>query len=103
MMKNTIERELAMSNAILDKREIGLTIKRVRELTNISQKELARRVGLKSAHISHLETGRRSPSTEIAIALCVALHIQPNQLFGFVNLPRRARCEKCNGLGWIDN
>lgn len=92
-----------MPSTSLNKKAIGLTIKRVRELTNISQKELARKVGLKPAHISHLETGRRAPSTEIAIALCTALHIQPNQLFGFVNLPRRARCENCNGLGWIDN
>ena len=92
-----------MSSTILNKREVGLTIKRVRELTSLSQKELAKKVGLKPAHISHLETGRRAPSTEIAIALCIALHIQPNQLFGFANPPRRVRCEKCNGLGWIDN
>jgi transcriptional regulator with XRE-family HTH domain len=51
----------------------GAAIRRWRQECGWSQAELAERLGLSSAMISHYETGRCIPTPDMAITLCVAL------------------------------
>lgn len=43
----------------------------------LSQAELARRVGVSSAHICRIESGKRAPSVPMARKLAAALDVSP--------------------------
>ncbi len=44
------------------KKTLGPVVKKRREALGLSQRELARRLGVKASHVGYLETGRRRPS-----------------------------------------
>lgn len=48
----------------------------------MSQAELAKSAGLQPSHVSHFETGRRSPSAENLRALADALGVTTDYLLG---------------------
>jgi len=67
-----------------DKRlhEIGLAIARARERENISQAELARRLGYTNhAHLSRIESGQKAPSLNMLFSAADALGVKVNYFF----------------------
>lgn len=61
---------------------IGDRIREARELRKLSQGDLAERVGLHPAAISHFETGKRRPSVGNLVKLCTALCVSSDFLLG---------------------
>ncbi len=60
-------------------------IKEFRAKFNLTQEELANRVGVRRETIVHLEKGRYNPSLQLAHDLAVALHTTIAELFIFEN------------------
>ena len=60
--------------------EFGNTIRRRREAFGYTQRELAKLVGVKAAHIAYLENGHRLPSFTLLIRLADELHVRPGKL-----------------------
>ncbi|EMW6124614.1 TPA: LexA family transcriptional regulator [Enterococcus faecalis] len=60
---------------------IGQKIKLYRSKKNLTQEELARKVGTKKATISNYETGYRSPQQDMLFELANVLDISINDLF----------------------
>ena len=70
-MRNTI---------IMNKKQIGRNIQRIRQVQNITQAELAEMVHLSVVHISHIETGASMPSLPTLLDICNALEATPNDI-----------------------
>lgn len=64
-----------MGGEILDYYKIGQRIRKFRKAYNLSQEQLAEKVGISTTHMSHIETGNTKLSlpvfAEIAKVLCV--------------------------------
>ncbi len=59
---------------------IGNRIRKYRENIGISQKELARRIGVTNSRVSNWEQGVNRPDADILVKLCVALSVSPSEL-----------------------
>jgi transcriptional regulator with XRE-family HTH domain len=60
---------------------MGKLIKTLREETELTQEQLAKRAGVNHSYISLLENGERVPTVKTADKLCAALGISLAQLF----------------------
>lgn len=69
-----------MKTADFDPKPLAATLKTFRESLDMTQLELATKAGMRSAAISHFETGLRTPSVPNIIRLCRALNVSPNRL-----------------------
>ena len=69
-----------MKLVIIMKYEIGKRIRSFREQANLSQKELASRIGVSNARLSNWEQGLNRPDADTIPAICEALSISPNDL-----------------------
>ncbi len=58
-------------------------LKETRTEQNISQAELAKRVGVSRNTISSIETGQYQPTAKLALILCIALDKKFEELFYF--------------------
>ncbi len=67
-----------MSKIVLKNR-----IKETRQRLDISQEELAKRVGVSRITISSIETGKFCPTAKLALVLCIALNETFENLFYF--------------------
>ncbi len=56
-------------------------VKRYRKLLGLSQKDLAKRVGISAPYMNEIEKGHKFPSSETLNSLCKALLVEPYQLF----------------------
>ncbi len=56
-------------------------VKKFRVLQNLSQDELARRVGVSRESICRLERGRTNPSLDLALRIAKALRCSVEELF----------------------
>lgn len=74
----------------------GFVLRELRNAKGISQEELATRLDLARAYISYLESGRRYPSIEMAIAIAQALEVRPGELLDKV--AERLSCGKARPL-----
>ena len=61
--------------------QVVYNLKKIREEKNISQLELAHRAGISQNMVTYIETGKRSPTLQTLIKLCVALEVSPSKLF----------------------
>ena len=59
---------------------IGVKIKKYREARRVSQKELAKRIGVSTARVSNWEAGINRPDVDMLAAICRALEISPSEL-----------------------
>lgn len=59
---------------------IGNRIRKYRENVGISQKELARRIGVTNSRVSNWEQGVNRPDADILVKLCFALSVSPSEL-----------------------
>ena len=62
------------------KYDIGSRIKKYRESCGISQKELAKRIGVSNSRISNWEQGINRPDADVIAKLCQALNVSPSEL-----------------------
>lgn len=65
---------------------LGSNIKKIRKEENISQEQLAEKIGKSSHFISLVERGASGLSTDTVIAICTALNTDANSIFnGTIN------------------
>lgn len=62
--------------------EIGSRIRKYREKNNLSQKQLAEKIGVSNSRVSNWEQGLNRPDADILAAICVALDVSPSLLLG---------------------
>ena len=67
--------------------ELGARIREYRERLNISQKELAARLGVSNARVSNWEQGINRPDVDTLSDLCQTLEISPNELLNVEQIP----------------
>lgn len=60
--------------------KIGYNVRTIRIQRGISQKELARRVGVSQAHISDIERGERRASIPVLLKIMEALKCSPTDI-----------------------
>ena len=64
----------------MDYEKLGVRVRQQRELNNMTQGQLARKVGVTGSFIGHIERGEKKASVETVVALCNALEISPSVL-----------------------
>ena len=62
------------------KYEIGIRIRKYRDLRGLSQKELADLIGVSNSRVSNWEQGINRPNADIISDLCKALDVSPSEL-----------------------
>ncbi len=62
------------------KYEIGMRIRKYREKSGLSQKELAELINVSNSRISNWEQGINRPDADILADLCRALNVSPSEL-----------------------
>ena len=62
------------------KYEIGIRIRKYRELRGLSQKELADLIGVSNSRVSNWEQGINRPNADIISDLSKALDVSPSEL-----------------------
>ena len=60
-------------------------IKEYRAKNNLSQKELARRAGVRRETIGNLENGKYNPSLKLAFDIAKVFNITIEEIFGYVD------------------
>ena len=63
------------------KKDFGLRIKELRNKKGITQYQLAELVGIDPKHMSHIETGRSFPKTDLIEKFANALDIEYQEFF----------------------
>ena len=59
-----------------------MNYKECRLAANMTQKQLADRIGISKAHISQIETGSREPSVKLLMHISIILNVCVNALLG---------------------
>jgi transcriptional regulator with XRE-family HTH domain len=72
------------------KKTLGQVLKARREVIGLSQRELARRLGVKASHVGYLETGQRRPSLSLLARLGDVLGLETEPLFFLTHPEARA-------------
>lgn len=65
---------------------LGQRLQQQRLLKNLSQKEVAKSIGISASIVSNYESGERTPSVEVLIALARLYHCSTDYLLGFDRL-----------------
>ncbi len=63
-----------------DKQAIGARVRRIRRSQDITQEQLAARIGVAPSTVVRIETGQTSPSVETLFKLADALKVDPKWL-----------------------
>ena len=71
-----------MKNKESKKYEIGNRIRKYREASHLSQKQLAEILGVSNSRVSNWEQGLNRPDADILAEMCVALDVSPSLLLG---------------------
>lgn len=64
----------------LDKREVGKNITRIRDAQDLTQAELAEKIGVDHTTISKIESGNRNLLMSTFFTITSALHVTPNEI-----------------------
>lgn len=64
----------------MDYYAIGQRIRKIRKAQNLSQDELAEKVGISTTHMSHIETGNTKLSLPVFVNLASALDVRTDEL-----------------------
>ena len=62
--------------------DIGDRIRMYRQQLNLTQQQLAQKIGVRNSVISFYEVGDRTPSAAVIKNLAIALHVSTDQLLG---------------------
>lgn len=60
--------------------EIGQRIRKYRKAYNLSQEQLAEKVGISPTHMSHIETGNTKLSLSVLVSIAQVLSVQTDAL-----------------------
>jgi transcriptional regulator with XRE-family HTH domain len=60
---------------------LGSVVKRQRQAFSLTQRELARKLGVKASHVAYIEGGRRKPSLSLLSRIADVLGLQFRDLF----------------------
>lgn len=60
--------------------EIGKYISKYRKQNNMSQKQLADKIGVSGSRVSNWEQGLNRPDVDILASICIALNVSPSDL-----------------------
>ena len=66
--------------------QIGLRIRKFREANNMTQKQLAEKIGVTGSRVSNWEQGVHRPDVDILADICTALNVSPSELLD-IHLP----------------
>ncbi|MBQ6862663.1 MAG: helix-turn-helix transcriptional regulator [Clostridia bacterium] len=69
--------------------EIGQRIRKKRKAQNLSQEELAEKVGISTTHMSHIETGNTKLSLQVLVCIAEALEVSADVLIFDTNKTNR--------------
>ena len=64
----------------MDYEKLGVRVRQQRELNELTQSQLARKVAVTASFIGHIERGEKKASVETLVALCNALNVTPSLL-----------------------
>ncbi len=64
----------------MDYYAIGQRIRKIRKAHNLSQEELAEKVGISTTHMSHIETGNTKLSLPVLVDLAAFLEVHTDEL-----------------------
>lgn len=64
----------------MDYYEIGQRIRKFRKANNLSQEQLAEKIGISTTHMSHIETGNTKLSLPVFVDIAHVLSIQTDEL-----------------------
>lgn len=64
----------------MDYYEIGQRIRKYRKASNLSQEQLAEKVGISVTHMSHIETGNTKLSLPVLVNIANALSVQTDAI-----------------------
>ena len=64
----------------MDYGKLGERVRKQRILNQLTQAQLAEKVGVSTSFIGHIERGEKKASTETIVALCNAMEITPTVL-----------------------
>lgn len=67
---------------------LGERLQEQRLLKNLSQKEVSKSIGVSASIISNYESGERTPSIEILVALARLYHCSTDYLLGFEKIEK---------------
>ncbi len=68
----------------MEQKKVGERIKKLRiELTNMSQEEFAKHIGVDRTYMSRLESGQKNPTLETLNKVCDGLNITLKVFFDF--------------------
>ena len=67
---------------------LGERLQQQRLLKNLSQKEVSKSIGVSASIISNYESGERTPSVEILVALARLYHCSTDYLLGFEKIEK---------------
>ena len=73
-------RNIEESDIVTKKYDIGSRIRKYREESGMSQKELASRINVSNSRISNWEQGLNRPDADVLADICRALNISPSEL-----------------------
>ena len=60
--------------------QIGVRIRKFREANNMTQKQLADKIGVTGSRVSNWEQGIHRPDVDILANICTALNVSPSEL-----------------------
>lgn len=79
------------------KYEIGARIRKYREMSGFSQKELAQKIGVSNSRVSNWEQGINRPDADILADICKALNVSPSELLDVQIITGRFKRTRAKG------
>ncbi|MBR5571786.1 MAG: helix-turn-helix transcriptional regulator [Oscillospiraceae bacterium] len=75
--------------------EIGQRIRKFRKAHQLSQEDLAEKIGISTTHMSHIETGNTKLSLPVLVSIATALDVRTDDLlFDHAEMGRNAVMEE---------
>lgn len=74
----------------MDYYAIGQRIRKIRKAHDLSQEELAEKIGISTTHMSHIETGNTKLSLPVFVDLAAALEVRTDELLHDENAMERS-------------
>ena len=68
---------------MINKSSIGKIIQKLRKDKNLTQEELAEKIGIGTSNISYIENGKFAPSIENFAKIAEVLGVEPSELYKF--------------------
>jgi transcriptional regulator with XRE-family HTH domain len=80
-----LEEEATLASRKIDMTAFAQELRSRRRTLDLTQDEIARRIGTTTPYVGHLESGKRHPSEKIVVKLADALGMDRGQLFLLAN------------------